>query len=59
MDCNMDMLQLMNVYTVTVSWEEEEEEKKIYFTQLGLHMTQIKKKTNKHINISKEFKATR
>ena len=56
----MDMLQLMNVYTVTVSWEEEEEEeKKIYFTQLGLHMTQIKKKTNKHINISKEFKATR
>ena len=55
----MDMLQLMNFYTVTVSWEEEEEEKKIYLTQLGLHMTQIKKKTNKHINISKEFKATR
>ena len=45
---------------VTVSWEEEEEEdKKIYFTQLGLHMTQIEKITNTHINISKEFKATR
>ena len=45
---------------VTVSWEEEEEEdKKIYFTQLGLHMTQIEKITNKHININKEFKATR
>ena len=44
---------------VTVSWEEEEEDKKIYFTQLGLHMTQIEKITNKHINISKEFKATR
>ena len=43
---------------VTVSWEQEED-KKIYFTQLGLHMTHIEKITNKCINISKEFKATR
>ena len=31
----------------------------IILTQLGLHMTQIEKITNKYINISKEFKATR
>ena len=43
---------------VTVSLQEngdgeEEEDKKIYFTQFGWHMTQIKK-TNKHVDISKE-----
>ena len=42
---------------VTVSLQEnddeEEEDKKIYFTQLGWHMTQIKK-INKHVDISKE-----
>ena len=42
---------------VTVS--QEEEDRKIHFTQLGLHMTQIEKITNKRVNLqSNQVKRT-